>query len=318
MNDIRSINHDTVIIRYEGWLKTLGALVDAVSAGPGVVVLVGPMTKEPLDGIGESLILAPTDARFINTERTVIRIVAMRADLVSTPLEAYPEARLVNMQPMSREDVTMFLANRCQQFGLAEDVIPAETIAALAAEADCTPESLDRFFARSITPAEAPRPTRAIARPRAMPPRTARPRGRVAASLAFVVAGSLVLVCATLDNSSSHEVIALAPPVAPIAPPPPEVVPLPVEAEVPPPPTEAPRISLGLAIPLSPDGAQVNPRRTRAAEAERLVQMAKAYLAAGQVDRAQHLIAAAAGMGNEEATVAMSLRPGATGYAKPQ
>jgi hypothetical protein len=72
-----------------------------------------------------------------------------------------------------------------------------------------------------------------------------------------------------------------------------------------------------LAIPLSPDGAQVNPRRTRAAEAERLVQMAKAYLAAGQVDRAQRLIAVAAGMGNEEAAAAIALRPARTAPAGP-
>jgi hypothetical protein len=317
-------------VRFEAWIRTCGDLVDAIAQGPGVVALIGPAgsgkstmlaqvseafhaaghpfrpsTEDTFAQLGDSMTVALPGQHATSVETMTLRLIALREDRAADLLQAYPDVRTVRMQPMSSGDVGFFLLTRCQQRGLAADFFAPQTIAALARETACTPEELENFFAQAVIAA-----------------RPAPARLRAVASLALVVAGSLVLFGATTETRTPAEVIAppasteTGAPTTPVITPP---VPAVSTAEDEParPAPQAPRISLGLAIPLSPDDAAIDPRRNRAAEAARLVQMAKAYLAAGQVDRAQRLIAVAAGMGNEEAAAAMALRPARTAPAGP-
>ncbi len=170
--------------RFGAWGQTCSELAVAVAAGPGIVALVGPegsgktytlmdlahsmpggraklrIARDPVaSGVEVDLVddVGAEPWALLDAEPPCsgVRVQAMRPSMLASVLGRYPDAKVVQMHPMTGEDVRMMVETRRQQIGLHGDAFTLEALSCLDRLANGSPRRLDRLLGRAERAARA-------------------------------------------------------------------------------------------------------------------------------------------------------------------
>ena len=147
---------------FPAWAKTCDDLRAAIGSGPGIVALVGA------DGSGKTLTLmtrlppsTPSVELVDDVDRSIlarlaagqpatgVRVLAVTPDLLAALVDAFPDARIVRMRPMSSVDVHAMLDARQSQAGRPPGALSPRAIRRLEELCDGNPRRLDRLLGRA-------------------------------------------------------------------------------------------------------------------------------------------------------------------------